>query len=156
MAKLKTQGSRLYFISPTTNAVVEVACVQSISGLDASAEQVETTCLSSTTREYEQGLITPSTASLGLQFDPTSASHVELAQLHASGTKVDWCIGLADGTVAPTLDSDGDFVLGAARSWLVFNGYVSSFSWDLNVGSVVTNTVAIQMSSLATIVPKTP
>ena len=44
---MKTQGTELYAINPTTGAIITVGCPTSIDGIDTSIEQLETTCLNS-------------------------------------------------------------------------------------------------------------
>lgn len=155
MAKVKAQGTNLYFIDPADGSVNVVDCVTSLSGVTAARDQIETTCLEDNARTYEAGLATPGTASVGIQIDPTAPSHLRLHQLYADGTKVNWAVGLGDGTVSPTADSSGDFVLPASRSWVVFNGYVSDFPWEIALNTVVTNTLSIQVSDFPEFLPKT-
>lgn len=154
MAKVKAQGTNLYFIDPADNDVDLVDCVTSISGITAARDQIETTCLEDTARTYEAGMATPGTASFGIQIDPTSGSHLRVHELYRSGTKVRWAVGLGDGTAAPTVDSAGDFVLPSTRSWIVFEGYVSDFPWEIALNTVVTNTISVQISDFPEFLPK--
>jgi hypothetical protein len=154
MAKLKSQGTNLFYKHPVTGEIREVECITTLDGITASRDQIETTCLSDNARTYEAGLATPGAASFGIQFDPTSPSHLELHEFYVEGVKLDWAVGLSDGTAVPTGDSGGDFIFPASRSWIAFNGYISDFPWSVALNTVVTNTIAVQISDFPTFVPK--
>lgn len=150
---VKTQGTELYFLDPDTDAVVEVGCVTTITGLTAARDQIETTCLDSAARTYEAGMATPGAASFTINADPTDPSHVRLHELYVAGTKVDWALGWSDGTAAPTVDSNG-LVLPATRSWINFNGYVSDFPFDFGLNAVVASNISVQVSDFPVWTPK--
>ena len=150
---VKTQGTELYFLDPDTDAVVEVGCVTTITGLTAARDQIETTCLDSNARTYEAGMATPGAASFTINADPNDPSHVRLHELYVAGTKVDWALGWSDGTAAPTVDSNG-LVLPATRSWINFNGYVSDFPFDFALNAVVTSNLSVQVSDFPVWTPK--
>lgn len=144
----------MYFIDPYDNSVVEVACATAVSGIEATRDQIETTCLSGTSRTYEPGMPTPGQTQITLNADPDEASHVRLHELYRAGTKVNWALGWADGTAAPTSDSNGGLVLPATRSWIDFNGYVANFPFDFALNAVVTTTVPVQLSDFPEWTPK--
>lgn len=158
---VKTQFTDLYFLDPDTDTVVEVGCVTSLTGLTATRDQIETTCLNSEGRTYEAGMPTPGTANFTVNFDPNDPSHVRLHELYRAGTKVDWALGWGDynpprgpglGPV-PTVDSDG-LVTPATRTWIVFNGYVSDLPFDFALNAVVASNIAVQVSDFPVLVPK--
>jgi len=142
----KTQGVQLYTVDPEDSSVLVVGCVISIDGIDTTLDQIETTCLSSAARTYEAGLATPGSASFGINFDPSDASHVRLHELKVAGTTLPWAVGFSDGTAPPTVDSDGDFVLPTTRSWIDFEGFMNSYPFSFALNAVVTSTVGIQIS----------
>jgi hypothetical protein len=144
MAEL-TQGTELWYNHPT-DGVVKVGCVTAINGITASRDQIETTCLNSTARTYEPGMLNPGAATFTINFDPGDTSHTTLHALYQAGTKVDWALGWSDGTLAPTLDVSDDFVLTDERSWLLFNAYVSELPFDFALNAVVTSNVTLQLS----------
>jgi len=154
MAKLKAQGTNLFFIDPANGAVLEVECITTLDGLTAARDQIETTCLSDNARTYEAGLATPGTATFTIQYDPESPSHLRLHELYVEGVKLDWAVGMSDGTAVPTADTTGDFILPATRSWLVFNGYISDFPWSFALNTVVSNNLSVQVSDFPTLVQK--
>jgi hypothetical protein len=124
---MRTAGTELFFLDPADCSVVQVGCPTSITGLDSTIEQLETTCLESTARTYEAGLATPGTASFTLNLDPQDASHTRLLELKAAGLSTKWVIGFPDAIgTAPTgtTDSDGEcaFVLPSNRTWLGVRG----------------------------------
>lgn len=153
MAK-KTQGTELWFIDPTGDVVTKVGCVTNITGLTAARDQIETTCLEDQARTYEAGLATPGAAQFGINFDPSDASHVRLHELYVLGTVLAFALGWSDGTVAPTNDSSL-FVLGATRSWITFDGFVSDLPFDFAQNAVVASTVSVQVSGFPLLTPKT-
>lgn len=143
---IETQGTKLYTIDPDTEALIEVGCVTSIDGIDTSIEQIETTCLEDTARTYVSGLATPGAATFGINFDPSDSTHVRLHELKTAGTTLVWALGMSDGTADPTVDSGGTFDLATSRSWIRFDGFMSSFPFSFQQNSVVQSTVGIQIS----------
>ncbi|MGQ8880774.1 phage tail tube protein [Delftia sp. NA_296.1] len=160
---VKTQGTDLFGIDPETNAILDVGCVTAIDGVDSTRDQIETTCLNSGDREYEAGLGTPGTATFTINIDPSNPVHVRLYELKQKGLTMKWAIGWGDGprnadgtiTMPPTgVDSDGDFILPDGRSWLTFQGYLSSFPFSFALNAVVTSAVGIQISGSQVLIPK--
>lgn len=150
---VKTQGSELWFVDPYDNSVVKVGCVTQISGINAARDQIEVTCLDSNARIYEAGLASPGQATFGINFDPQDDSHVRLHELYVAGDKLNWALGWSDGTAAPTANSDGEPVPASTRSWILFNGYVQDFPFDVNLNAVVQSNVSIQVSDFPVVVP---
>lgn len=143
---IKTQGTYLYAVDPADESLITVGCVTSIDGVDTTNEQIETTCLESLARTYLSGLATPGQASFGLNFDTSEPTHVRLHQLKVAGTTLVWAIGFADGVTAPTVDSGGTFDLATSRSWIRFEGFMTSFPFSFAQNAVVQSTVGIQVS----------
>lgn len=148
---MRTAGTELFFLDPDDCSVVQVGCPTSITGLDSTIEQLETTCLESLARTYEAGLATPGTASFTLSFEPQDASHSRLLELKSAGTSLKWVIGFPDGAgIDPSgsQDSDGDceFTLPNTRTWLEFDGFVNSYAFDFSLNALITATVGIQVS----------
>lgn len=109
-----TQGTQVYALMPPPNGagpstVMEVECATAFNPGGAPKEQIEDTCLSSNERTYKPGLRTPGQASLTINADPNSVSHIRLHQLsEANGdTTLKWAVGWSDGTVAPTVAASG-------------------------------------------------
>lgn len=151
---IKAQGTQLYTIDPADDSLIAIECVLTISGIDSTIEQIETTCLESSARTYEAGLATPGAASFGVNVDPRNAQHVRLHQLKTAGTQLKWALGWSDATgTSPTVDSSGDFDLATSRSWITFEGYMNSFPFDFSQNAMVNSTVGIQISGDPVLVP---
>lgn len=156
---MRTAGTQLYIADPEGCVVLEIGCPTSITGLDSTIEQLETTCLSSTARTYEAGLATPGTASFVLSLDPQDPSHVRLLELKAAGLSVPWVIGFPDGIGIPPdteTDSDGNciFELPTTRTWVQFEGFVNSYAFDFSLNALITATVGVQVSGDPVMTPK--
>lgn len=148
---MRTAGVTLWFLDPDNGcAAVQVGCPTSISGLDSTIDQLETTCLDSLARTYEAGLATPGTASFTLSLDPQDESHTRLLELKKAGTNLQWAIGFPESQDVPTggADSFGDceFTLPATRSWVTFEGFVNSYAFDFSLNALITATVGVQVS----------
>ena len=152
---MKTQGTMLYTIDPADDSILVVGCVTNIDGVDTTLDQLETTCLSDSTRTYVAGLATPGAANFTINFDPADASHVRLHQLKVAGTVLPWAIGFNDGTAPPTVLTSGEFTLPSTRSWLQFDGFMNSFPFSMPLNGLVTSSVGIQISGEPTVIPKT-
>lgn len=158
-----TQGTQVYALVPPTTGtgpltVMEVECATAFNPGGSPKEQIEDTCLSSNERTYKPGLRTPGQASLTINADPNSASHIRLHQLsEANGdTTLKWAVGWSDGTAAPTVNAEGDdFELPDSRTWFVFEGYVADFPFDFAANAVVSTAVSIQRSGGSAWIKKT-
>lgn len=153
----KTQGTMLYVIDPDDDSVLEVGCITNISGLDSTLDQIETTCLSENARTYVAGLATPGTATFTINADSEDESHIRLHQLKKTGENLQWAIGWSDGVAPPTVaaGTPATFTLPTTRSWITFEGFMNSFSFDFSQNSVVTSSVGIQVSGDPDWAPKT-
>jgi len=149
MASVKTQGSELYFVDVLTSsvpAVVKLNCPTGITGLGGPADQIDTTCLDATERGFVRGLGNPGQVSVPFNLDPGASSHQILFDLQESGENLDWLIGLSDGSAAPTLTSGDQLVHPAARTSIIFNGYVADVNLDIATNEIVRGTLTIQRS----------
>lgn len=155
---MRTSGTELYFLDPDDCSVVQVGCPTSITGLDSTIEQLETTCLESTARTYEAGLATPGTASFTLSLNPQDESHIRLLELKAAGTSLKWVIGFPDDvgtppTGSPDSDDGCEFTLPSSRTWLEFDGFVNSYAFDFSLNALITATVGVQVSGDPVLTP---
>ena len=145
---LETKGTRLFFGDvENSSSIYLVACPTGITGLGGAADQIDTTCLSSTEREYRQGLPNPGQLSVPINFIPQSASHQALIDLKEAGTTVSWMIALSDYTGAgpTTFDSNGRLV-SPGETTAEFFGYVADFTFDLALNEIARGTLTIQRS----------
>src|SRR5690606_19370792 len=155
---MRTAGTELFFLDPDDCSVVQVGCPTSITGLDSTVDQLETTCLESTARTYEAGLATPGTATLTLNLDPQAASHIRLQELKAAGTSPKWVIGFPDAigtapSAAARSDGDCDFTLPSNRMWLEFAGFANSYADDLSLYATIAAIAGVQVSGDPVIPP---
>lgn len=153
------QGSELYFVDPDTKEVVKVQCPTGFTPGGAPADQLEDTCIDDTTKTYKKGLRTPGSATINLLADPKYTSHLRLYELYMldsdENTDIEFVIGWSDGRgVAPTVDSDGQFVFPTTRSWLPFAGYISDFPFDFQANTLVSSAVTVQQSGIRPWIPK--
>ena len=152
-----SQGSQVFFLDPADGTVVAVDCATAFNPGGAPADQIETTCLESHTREYVRGLRTPGAATLTVNFDPSNESHVRLFELSQDDSieSIQWALGWSDGDEPPTADAvEDDFVLPDTRTWYTFSGYLSDVPFDVASNSVVTSEVSIQRTGPAALIPK--
>lgn len=161
---IKTQGTNLYILDPDDCAtVIPIGCVTAISGISATRDQLETTCLDSPARTYEAGLATPGQAQFTINFDPKDASHARVYELYKEGTKFELAIGYGDGIKdsngdmdAPLAGTDCLFNLPDTRSWAVVHQvFFADVPQDLALNSLVTANVAVQLSGFVDIYPRT-
>lgn len=152
----KTQGTRLFVVDPADASVITVGKVTSINGIDTTLDQLDTTGLEDLARTYEAGLATPGNANFTILFDPADGGHVRLHELKKAGTQLNWAIGFSDGTDVPTgVSSGADFdTMPTTRSWINFNGYMSSYPFDFALNAVVQSSVGIQVSGDPVLTPK--
>lgn len=151
---VKTQGTQLYVIDPDDNSVITVGCVTQITGITATRDQIETTCLDSTARTYVAGMAAPGAASFTVNFDPDDASHSRLHELFVEGVDLQWALGWSDGTAAPTGASTDGFNLPTTRTWLQFDGFIQDLPFDFALNTVVTSNISVQVSGFPVLTEK--
>lgn len=160
MPAVKTQGSQLYIIDTTGSSgcdVITVECATSLSGLSNPREQIETTCLESTAREYEAGLSTPGQLTVTVNFDPENESHIKLYEFwRDNADNFTAAIGFGGPVdVDPTVDSSCEFVYPTNRTYVEFEAYVADVPLEAALNSVWTSAIQLQISGPYTIFPKT-
>jgi hypothetical protein len=143
---ITSQRTQLFVIDTSNDSILQVGCPTNIDGIDSTVGQNETTCLGDSTRTYMAGLATPGAATFTINFDPADASHVRLHQLKVAGTTLTWAVGMSDGTAAPTFYTNGDFDLPTSRSWIQFNGFMTSYPFTFALDTPVTSNIGIQVS----------
>lgn len=162
MGKIKTQGTDLYVASAPTVAL-KLACITSISGLGGAKNQIDVSCFSSVEMEYEAGMANPSQITIGGIYDTADAVFPALVALkdRIENANVDWYIGGSDGTAAPTVAAGVMTPPGgigspstATRTGILFNGYVSDITWQMDANSVWKYQLIIQRSGPWDLVPK--
>ena len=155
MAAVNAQGTELWLIDPTDGTLIDTGCVNSIDGLSAPNDDIETTCLRDTARCYEAGLATPGTATMEIQFDPRNADHVRLHRAYLSGRNAKWALGMSDATGTPPTVKDGNFELPETRSWLAFEARVQDFPFSFAQNTKVTSGLPLRLSGKVAVIPAT-
>lgn len=154
---VKTKGTQLFFLTPGSELdpvrVIKVGAVTSISGINASRDQIETTDLESEAHTYESGLMAPGAATFAIQFDPSNEGHRLLHGLFLTGEVLHWALCWSDGTAAPTTVGDA-FVFPTTRSFLKFDGYVADCPFDFSLNNVVNSSISVQISGFPELVAK--
>lgn len=146
---LKTQGTHLFFLNPTSSdpEVVKLTCPTGIAGLGGARDQIDVTCLDNTDdREFIGGLGNPGQVSVPFNFVPSAVSHQVLFDLKESGDVVDWMIAFSDGTGTPTVNSNDEFVAPVSRTSAVFQAFVQDVNIDIATADRVTGTLTLQRS----------
>ena len=149
---VKTQGSELWVVNPISGSepdLLRFACPTGISGLGGPKSQIEDTCLDATVdKTYQAGLGDPGQVTVPFNFIPSNNSHQILFDLKELGTVLPWLIGLSDGTAAPTVDTDGEFVVPTSpnRTTIGFDAFISDVNIDIAGNDIVKGTLLLQRS----------
>lgn len=156
-----TQGTQLYVLAPKKNnpneyEVLEVGCPTSINPGDETADDIDATCLGEKdTRTILPGLTTPGEATISVNTDSKSSSHVRLFELKSQRIALKWAIGASDGSAPPVVNTAGDgFNLPTSRTWWDFKGTLATFSFNFEGNSVVTSELTIKREGALTWTPK--
>lgn len=141
-----TQGTNVYIIDPDDLSLITVECATDINPGTSPKSQNDDTCLEATERSYKPGIREPGQGSLGLNADPTNDSHIRMHEMYEDDTidGMRWAIGWSDGTAAPTVDSNGDFVFPTTRTFYSWNAYIADFPFDFQQNTVVKSQVSLQ------------
>jgi hypothetical protein len=148
---VKTQGTELYFVdnSVTTSDpdLIKLACPTGVQGLGGAKDQIETTCLDTVgDKEFAGGLGNPGAVTVPFNLIPREYSHQNLFVLKTAGEVLSWIACLSEGTLAPSVDSDGVITAPAGRSSFEFQGYISDVNIDIANNEIVRGTLTIQRS----------
>lgn len=142
---IRSQGTRLFF-AVSESAIHKVACPTAIQGLGGAADQIDTTCLDSTEREFERGFPNPGQLTVPINFIPQSAAHQALLDLREAGTTISWMIVFSNQAGSPTVqDSEGHLDSPGATT-AEFLGYIADFNIDVATNEIVRATLIIQRS----------
>src|SRR5690606_34866763 len=105
---MRSAGTTLWFLDPDSGGctAAQVGCPTSITGLDSTIEQIETTCLDSMARTFAAGLATAGTATFTLSPDPQDYTHNRLLVLKKAGVSLQWAVGLPESQAVPPGDEN--------------------------------------------------
>lgn len=129
MAVLDAQGATLS-IDDAGGTPVLIECISSFSGFDGQASDIDVTCLTSTAKEWRQGLQDFGQFTVEVMRDPNNAGQAEMDSAKAAQSTRTFILTLASGDVA------------------TFDGYVKSFTTAGGVDAVLTGTATIKITGL--------
>lgn len=143
---VKTQGTQLWKVSGATTSV-EIGLIVDASPPSPNSDEIETTVLTSTAKEFLQGLRDYGEGTFELRFNPGNLSHQALIADFDAGTVREWLIGFSDGTTAPPVVAASAFGAPATtRSWVKFSGFVKGMQIKGGVNDVLGATLTIRAS----------
>lgn len=154
MARTKTQKMQYWFIDPDTNQLHRVKQVSNVTPPDQQNDELPATDFDSTSKEFEQGLSDPGQAEFEVNYDLTDDVHYRLDQIKESGDNFKFAVGYSDGTSAPTVDSNGEFVFPADRSFRWFTGFIKGRTEQAAPNELLRVTYTIRVSGSVTFVNK--
>ena len=146
---LKTQGTELYIkdITGTQPVVLKFACPTGISGLNSgSTDEIDITCLDAQKRRFALGLSDAGELSVPFIFDPAENSHRKAFSMSALKEETQVCIGMSDGTSAPTLNTNGGFVAPVSRMSVIVSCLVKNVPLDITGNDVVRGTLTLRVN----------
>lgn len=150
MANLKTQGTSLFRVTGATTSA-EVGNITSFNPPSPVADEIETTNLASSAKEFVQGLIDYGEGSFEINLDATSAAHQALLTTLAAGTTCEWLIGFSDATTAaPSVTGSAFGALPSTRSWIKFTAFIKALPMQGAVNGLVTATLTVRNSGSPT------
>lgn len=141
MAKSRSVGTKLLIAPKTGNADVEVGALSSVSGIDASADEVEVTDMGNTDgyREYLPGFKDGGEVSLSGYVDGEDAGQARLYELMESGDVVDCKI---------------QFPAKIGKTWS-FKAGVTKFTTSADVDDAITFEATLKVSGKPTLAATT-
>ena len=156
---LKTQGTQLYKVATATTAV-EIGNIISGTPPSPSSDELDITSLTSTAKEYLQGLRDYGEGTFELNWDPatvggTNPYHYALQTDFDAGTVREWMIGFSDGTATPTAPVASAFPTPpTTRTYLKFTGFIKSLQMQGSVNDVFKATLVVRCSGTPTLYQK--
>lgn len=137
MAKSRSVGTKLLIAPKTGNTDVEVGALSSVSGIDASADEVEVTDMGNTDgyREYLPGFKDGGEVSLSGYMDGEDAGQARLYELMESGDVVDCKI---------------QFPAKIGKTWS-FKAGVTKFTTSADVDDAITFEATLKVSGKPTL-----
>lgn len=137
MAKSRSVGTKLLIAPKTGNTDVEVGALSSVSGIDASADEVEVTDMGNTDgyREYLPGFKDGGEVSLSGYMDGEDAGQARLYELMESGDVVDCKI---------------QFPTKIGKTWS-FKAGVTKFTTSADVDDAITFEATLKVSGKPTL-----
>ena len=147
--EVRTQGTEIFVLdsagSPTQ--VLKIGNVSDIGDFGPQADDIETTNLDSTAKEYLTGLPDNGEATLQINQNFQNASHALLESNAGNGERFIFMVCFADGSNDPTMTAGGaDITPPAGRSWRKFTASVKSYRMKVAKNDAVRITCALRIS----------
>lgn len=149
---MKAKGTQIYFVSQ--NAIRALGCPTAITGIDATVGSRDRTPLGSAYATSEPGNKTPSAVSISINYDTADQTHRFMRGFKEAGQIITLAVGLSDGTSAPTIEQNGNFLYPSDRSWAELVGYVTSFPLSAQSGAAMDVSFSFQQTRLPRIIEK--
>ena len=147
---IDSQGTEL-FLSFNGTDVVAFDCPTAITGLGFTTNEMDNGCLSSTVQTTKPGKKRLNTVSVPFRLISGSVAHQWLLdQTNAASVEIPYAVGLADGTVDPTLSAGAFVVPGGSnpqRTFATGTAFVSGVTIDANDGETVNGTFTFMPQS---------
>lgn len=147
---IKTQKTELFKVNTATTSI-KITKITSPTPPSGTADEIDTTDLDSTAKQFTQGLIDYGEATFEINFDPSDASHQALEVDLASGVEREWLLGFSDATTAaPAVIAS---VFGApptTRSWVKFSGFVKGLPKKGGTNTIFTGTLTVRVTGSPT------
>lgn len=131
MAAIQSQGTTFTFADDLDAAQV-VGGIKTYSGFDGSAEEIDTTTLASTAKEFQVGLQDFGNFSLEINHDTSDVGQAAMRAAAAAGDTKECVLTLLDGTIA------------------TFNAFVVTFPLSGGTSEVDTSSVNLRVTGAVT------
>lgn len=156
-SETRAQGFELLVVdditNPSTPALLKIGNLTDLGEFGAMLDDLETSNLDSTAKEYITGLPDNGEMSLQMNLKRNAPDHKFLwkaSKLRPSDgggeNRKKYIVLGSDNTTMPTLDSNNDIVPPADREWWSFLASVKSFRFPVSVNTVVKATVGLRLS----------
>lgn len=148
---LITQGTQLFKVQTATTSI-EVTNITSFNPPSPNSDEIDKTSLTSTAKEFLQGLRDYGEASFEMNWDPiASANHQQLQADFDAGTTREWIIGFSDGTSpAPTVTASAFGTPATTRTWVKFTGFIKAIPMQGATNDLVKSTLTVRASGTPT------
>lgn len=152
MAEILTQGLNAWIINKEENLVHDMGCLFDIDNGSAPRSKIDVTGLCATvSKKYIGGLKDPGESTWTIKIDDTASDpFFNSLGFYEGGTTLTFVIGLAGGSVAPTVAA-GVITYPSGRTFIHFTGFVSDFKVVFEKDNIVTVDIVIQQGEAASI-----
>lgn len=144
MSEVRTQLTQIWFGDTTLKEILKVADLGEFGG---QADDIDITNLKSAAKQFLTGLVDNGELTLQINLDPSDTVHQDLQAAAGTGVIYPFCVGLSDGTTAPTFatsvmtpPADTD------RTSFVFDATVKSFRFGAKMNDAIRVTCALRIT----------